>query len=568
MAIKDSDLAEECVHQGIRFGIHPHYLVGVAKLRSGINDPARIGVFRLTQTEWNANCFDDDYGITDFVPDDVNMDEMQCCIYALMAWRAQNRCLLRLGQLPTAVDLYREQWPADPAPLPNALQDALDATKALMDPAFTNALGGLPETATTIQAGDFTPSPKPNADKPVPTKGTETFVAKVPSIMQKLIADFGLKDFQAAGILGNIGEECDGFREMQEKRPIIPGSRGGFGWAQWTGDRRIKFEAFCTSKGLSPFSDAANYGYLKLELSDSQADSLAAVKKAANMTQAVQKFEQTFERAKEGLEHFDIRNQWANLAIRSFRANMDTMVSSTVARILDPDLVSRVIARANLGTATFMVIDQSAENGGQLLVKQDGAQPPIILASDTTIFPIKPGLIPSGVVAQLSASFDATAKAPGTIQVAPPADDADVRARIFATAQQCDETLVTRDAPNTNHGRLACAFAVNEVVRRAIGHPVGGGNSTAEMGEVLANTQTHVQESDLDHGLICISPTHGANVGHVGIVGEVRNSVDDTLIYSNSSSRGVFSHTFTLGRWKAFYRNSKGLPVFFFALKK
>jgi hypothetical protein len=67
--------------------------------------------------------------------------------------------------------------------------------------------------------------------------------------------------------------------------------------------------------------------------------------------------------------------------------------------------------------------------------------------------------------------------------------------------------------------------------------------------------------------MIIISPTHGSNVGHVGIVGEIKSPITATLIYSNSSARGVFSHSFTLGKWKAFYRDSKGLPVFFFGIR-
>ena len=155
MAIDRADFAEECVHQGIRFGVHPHYLVGVAQLRSGISDASngnRIGPFRLTQVEWDVNCSDEGFGITDFVPGDINTPVLQCCIYALMASRAQSRCIDRLGRIPSAVELYQEQWPNDPVQLPNALQDALDNTQTLMDPAFTAAIGA-PQPPTTINAG-------------------------------------------------------------------------------------------------------------------------------------------------------------------------------------------------------------------------------------------------------------------------------------------------------------------------------------------------------------------------------------------------------------------------------
>ena len=131
MAIPHADFAEECVHQGLRFGVHPHYLVAVAQLRSQIADDSsgdRVGPFRLTQTEWDANSSDEGFGISDFVPGDLMEWDMQCCIYALMSLRAQNLCVTQLGRLPSAVELYQAQWPADPVVMPKAMQDALDAT--------------------------------------------------------------------------------------------------------------------------------------------------------------------------------------------------------------------------------------------------------------------------------------------------------------------------------------------------------------------------------------------------------------------------------------------------------
>jgi hypothetical protein len=482
-----------------------------------------------------------------------------------MTLRAQNKLIVQLGRLPSAVELYQAQWPDDKVQLPADLQAALDNTSKLMAPAFAAVIDSLPNITQTMGANDNPVSPPPDISKPVPPKGTETFASKAPRIMEKLISDFGLKDFQAAGVLGNIGEECDGFREMQERRPLVPGSKGGFGWAQWTGARRTQFELFCDSMGLSPFSDPANYGFLKLELNTTQAMALRAVQKATSLSEAVRSFEATFERAKAGLEHFDRRDDWANLALKSFRESSDSRVPSAVAKILDPDLTYRVLAKAIAGNATYWVIDQFNDEGGQALVKQESGQDPVILASDTSIFPLKPGLVIPSVAAQLSASFNSTVNPPSRI-VMPRVPKSQVNIRIFAKAKECDETLVTRDVPNTNHGHLACAYAVNEVVRRAVGKPIGGGLSTAEMGEILASTQTALPVQ-ISPGMIIISPTHGGNVGHVGIIGEVRNPVTATVIYSNSSNRGVFSHAFTLGKWKSFYRDHKGLPIFFYALK-
>jgi hypothetical protein len=571
MAIDRQKFATECVHQGFRFGVHPHYLVAVAQLRSGILDDTngnRIGPFQLTQVEWDANCSDETFGISDIDPGDISHPLLQTIVYALMTLRAQNECITRLDRLPSAVELYQAQWPADTVQLPDALQKALDDTAALMEPAFTDVLGEPPDdSSATIGAGDVTPSPGPDVNKPVPKKGTETFVAKAPGIMVKLIADFGLKDFQAAGIMGNIGEECDGFREMQEKKPLKPGSKGGFGWAQWTGSRRTAFESFCLRTGQDRFSDAANYGYLKEELNDTQKEARDAVRKAPNLSKAVRVFEATFERAAAGLEHFDRRDDWAKLALDSFRNDAESRVPPEVAKILDPDLIQRVIATANLGNSTFFAIDQFSEEGGQVLVKQEVGKTPIIVANDTTIFPLKPGLVPQAVADKLSASFKDNVAVPAPVNVQAPKSTDEISARLFAEAKKCDGTLITRNAPGTNHGRVACAYAVNEVAHRALGRQIGGGLSTSAMGEVLAKNDTQVPEQSIAPGMVIISPTHGGNVGHVGIVGEVKSPITGTVIYSNSSSAGVFLHKFTLGSWKAFYRDRKGLPVFFFAIK-
>src|SRR5207237_660573 len=77
-------------------------------------------------------------------------------------------------------------------------------------------------------------------------------------------------------ILGNIGHECGGFRLMQELRPTS--GRGGFGWVQWTGPRRVAFEKFCDDNGLEPTSDAANYRFLKLELQTTEKATVPAMK--------------------------------------------------------------------------------------------------------------------------------------------------------------------------------------------------------------------------------------------------------------------------------------------------
>jgi hypothetical protein len=54
---------------------------------------------------------------------------------------------------------------------------------------------------------------------------------------------------------------------MQEYEPAVKGSRGGYGFAQWTGTRRKMFEEWSKENELDPNSYEANYGFLKFELS-------------------------------------------------------------------------------------------------------------------------------------------------------------------------------------------------------------------------------------------------------------------------------------------------------------
>lgn len=95
---------------------------------------------------------------------------------------------------------------------------------------------------------------------------------------EKLQKDLGISREAAAGVIGNINYES-GMEGINEKNPLIPGSRGGFGWAQWTGDRRDQFEGYSKSHGLDPKSDEANYGFLVEELRSKYPDVLAQLKK-------------------------------------------------------------------------------------------------------------------------------------------------------------------------------------------------------------------------------------------------------------------------------------------------
>lgn len=149
----------------------------------------------------------------------------------------------------------------------------------------------------------------------------QTFRAKAPAIMAQLLRDFPITPEDAAAILGNLGHESAGLTILQEIKPTVAGSKGGYGWAQWTGPRRRAYEAYCARTGKNPASGDANYAYLFIELKGIEGSEKAAIGKlvAANGLDAkVEAFEKAFLRA--GVKHYDSRKQWAKVALDAWRA--------------------------------------------------------------------------------------------------------------------------------------------------------------------------------------------------------------------------------------------------------
>jgi hypothetical protein len=151
--------------------------------------------------------------------------------------------------------------------------------------------------------------------------GVRTFQAKAPLIMRRLMRAFALDKIDAAAIMGNLGHESNGLSTLQEVRPTVAGSRGGYGWAQWTGPRRKAFEAWCRANKLAPSSDAANLGFLIFELSTEYRSAVSAVRSAVTLEDKVRAFEAVYERA--GIKHYSSREHWARLALEAFGVSPD-----------------------------------------------------------------------------------------------------------------------------------------------------------------------------------------------------------------------------------------------------
>lgn len=139
------------------------------------------------------------------------------------------------------------------------------------------------------------------------------FEAKAAWVISALSRDLGITPQQAAGIVGQLGHESAGLQAINERNPVVPGSRGGFGWAQWTGPRRRQFEQWAQNQRLDPASDEANYGFLRHELTASPESAVVtAIKSAPDAETAGRIFTDQFLRP--GIPAYASRSKWTQRA--------------------------------------------------------------------------------------------------------------------------------------------------------------------------------------------------------------------------------------------------------------
>lgn len=144
------------------------------------------------------------------------------------------------------------------------------------------------------------------------------FEQKAVKYCPRLEKDLQIKDYQAFGIFGNLGGETGGFKLLQEAKPLVPGSRGGYGWMQWTGPRRRKYEAWCKKNNLDPAADETNYRYLVLETTTDEKASLVHLRETKTRDEAVHSF--MSKNLRPGIPHYQGRLNWAKRAEAAVRA--------------------------------------------------------------------------------------------------------------------------------------------------------------------------------------------------------------------------------------------------------
>lgn len=135
-----------------------------------------------------------------------------------------------------------------------------------------------------------------------------------PQVINRLSQDLQLTPQQAAGVVGQLGHESAGLQAINEYQPAVPGSRGGFGWAQWTGPRRRQFEAFAADRRLDIADPEANYQFLLHELSSTpEGRVLDSLRQAPDAQTAGRIFTDRFLRP--GVPAYDSRASWTERAL-------------------------------------------------------------------------------------------------------------------------------------------------------------------------------------------------------------------------------------------------------------
>ena len=107
-----------------------------------------------------------------------------------------------------------------------------------------------------------------------------------------------LSDAQIAGVLGNLSQES-GFNSRVNEGGAVgaPKGAGGFGLAQWTGDRQTNLINFAKQRKMDPGDPNLQAQFLTAELQGPEKRALASLQGAVSPEQSALVFRRDFERA-------------------------------------------------------------------------------------------------------------------------------------------------------------------------------------------------------------------------------------------------------------------------------
>nr|WP_245680278.1 phage tail tip lysozyme [Brucella inopinata] len=146
------------------------------------------------------------------------------------------------------------------------------------------------DLAGLLSGGAAYPSAVAGGASPTSGAATGTTIASTPQaaeIKQGLEAR-GLPSHVADAFVMNFQDESGLNPGINEKNPIVPGSRGGYGLYQLTGPRRVAYEQFAQQRGVDPSNTDAQLDFLMTELQGPEARAAKSILSAPDTATAAQ----------------------------------------------------------------------------------------------------------------------------------------------------------------------------------------------------------------------------------------------------------------------------------------
>ncbi|WP_299949071.1 phage tail tip lysozyme [uncultured Ruegeria sp.] len=123
----------------------------------------------------------------------------------------------------------------------------------------------------------------------------------------------GLPEHVADGFIANFKDESNLDPGINEINPTVPGSRGGFGLAQWTGPRRVALEQFAQQRGSNVSDIDTQLDFLVHELQGTESSAGQSILSTRNASDAAQTIVRDFLRP--APEHQESRSRrYANMS--------------------------------------------------------------------------------------------------------------------------------------------------------------------------------------------------------------------------------------------------------------
>ena len=162
-----------------------------------------------------------------------------------------------------------------------------------------------------VETGAAPPAPQAKTGGGVPAAPLPKTTSDAEEYYIREFQKRGMSRPASEGIVAGMGSESGLNPAINERNPVVPGSRGGFGLYQLTGPRRIAFERWASENGKNVNDDQAQIDFMMTEFAGPERKAYDALIQAPDAQSAATIFTDAFLRP--GVSH---ATQSANQAAR------------------------------------------------------------------------------------------------------------------------------------------------------------------------------------------------------------------------------------------------------------